>query len=80
VLQRIKTDRGAALMPVLEAIHQAAPPGLALQSISFGAAGAVRLQGTVPSPDMANTFYSAITESGRFDPGSVQRIGGQSAA
>jgi len=72
VLQRIKTDRAAALMPVLEAIHQAAPPGLALQSLSLNVAGSVRLQGTVPSPEMANTLFSAIAASGKFDPGSVQ--------
>jgi hypothetical protein len=72
VLQRIRTERATAMMPVVEAIHQAAPAGLTLQSINLGATGLVKIQGMAQGSEMANNFFKAVAERREFEPRSVQ--------
>lgn len=72
VLQRIRADRAAAMTPLFEAIHQAAPPGLALQSITLGATGLVKIQGMAQGSEMANNFFKAVSDRREFEPRSVQ--------
>ncbi len=74
VLQRVRTDRASALTPFVEAIHQAAPAGLTLQSVSLGASGLVKIQGMAQGTDMANAFFKGISESPQFEPQSVQLL------
>lgn len=62
VLKRIQTDR-SPLLPIFEAIHKAAPPGVNLQSLNIGETGAVQIAGTVRGQEAATTFFKSLSES-----------------
>jgi Tfp pilus assembly protein PilN len=66
VLERIGTER-APLIPAIEAIHQAAPAGLGLQSFHLGEAGTISLQGSAPNTDATYLLNRAMSESNLFD-------------
>lgn len=73
VLEQIKAQR-QPIMPVLEAIHQAAPAGIALQSLNLGEAGSIKLQGSAPNADATYLLTKALSESKMFENVQLQEV------
>lgn len=60
-LKRIAAERSPTL-PILRALHEAAPSGITLNSLKVGETGIVQIAGTARSQAAPTTFFGAITQ------------------
>jgi hypothetical protein len=62
VLQTIAAER-KPLLPVIEAVHRAAPSGLTIQTLAIGGDGQMQIDGKAGDPKQAESFFGSLSAS-----------------
>ena len=73
VLQQVRRER-APLLPVFEALHEAAPSGVMLETLSISPTGRLQLRGKAPNEGNINELSRALAGGGLFETALPQNI------
>ncbi|GEM_PF-4624338 len=75
VLRRIRAER-APVIPLIRALHEAAPQGLQLNTLKLSENGTFQIDGTAGSQEAPTRFFRTIAESPLFERVHLQDVKG----